>query len=425
MWDWKQRSQDNVSSRYFFFFLFFCEAWLRNSFLSVHLFFLDVRLKISGPTSPQLVTSSWTFWLHFFFILISDSTIKNHSSPQKRRPHFKVQVNMLAARPQETGCVKVAPNHSFVAESLREETPVFADMRPQIRTALLFFLSFAAVASAKLVILTISEQLIKIHERVVLLVLKTVVTAAYALIIRSTDMTGSEQGQGENRRPCVRACARAPVCLNLPILITWGIPQECWIQTRHAINDVQYSQIAVREGSQVFRMVAKSLDPLFCLKFQRLLRFAHQNWIRRTIYGCWCLCQMCAHCTWSNISFFSFLFSFFLLQVWERLDQDEAPPVRHKRIGVNTCERRVLQLPRRRVWIPSSSRCYLSADKCQSNSRAWLPAPWSMRKTAPAELWVVSNRSCHPKGKKTGDESDRWAISHPVQSFGDRNPGAV
>lgn len=104
--------------------------------------------------------------------------------------------------------VKVAPKHSFVAESLSEETPAFAHMRPQTRTALLFFLSFAAVASAKLVILTISEQLIKIHERVVLLVLKTVATAASALISRNTDTTGSEQGQGEKRRPCVRACAR-------------------------------------------------------------------------------------------------------------------------------------------------------------------------------------------------------------------------
>lgn len=100
---------------------------------------------------------------------------------------------------------------------------------------------------------------------------------------------------------------RVCVCFNSPILITWGIPQECWIQTRHAINDVQYSQIAVRVGSQVFRMVAKSLDPLFFLKFQRRLRFAHQNWIRRTIYRFWRLRQMCAHCTWSNISFF-FLF---------------------------------------------------------------------------------------------------------------------
>lgn len=43
-----------------------------------------------------------------------------------------------------------------------------------------------------------------------------------------------------------------------------------------------------------------------------------------------------------------FSLSFFvLLQVCERLDQDEAPPVPHQRIGVNTCERRLLQLPRR------------------------------------------------------------------------------
>lgn len=44
----------------------------------------------------------------------------------------------------------------------------------------------------------------------------------------------------------------------------------------------------------------------------------------------------------------TFLSLFFvLLQVCERLDQDEAPPVPQQRIGVNTCERRLLQLPRR------------------------------------------------------------------------------
>lgn len=59
-------------------------------------------------------------------------------------------------------------------------------------------------------------------------------------------------------------------------------------------------------------MVAKSLDPLLFLKFQRRLKCAHQNWIRRTIYGLWCLRQICAHCTWSSISFFFFLsFAFF------------------------------------------------------------------------------------------------------------------
>lgn len=140
------------------------------------------------------------------------------------------------------------------------------------------------------------------------LVLKTAATAADARITNRTDTNRWQQGQGESRRPCVRACAHV---LHSPILITWGIPLERWIQKRHAINEVQYSQIAVRRGSQVFRMVAKSLDPRFLLKFQRRLKFAPQQWIRRTIYGFWRLRQMCAHCTWSNISFLSFfLFCF-------------------------------------------------------------------------------------------------------------------
>lgn len=104
-----------------------------------------------------------------------------------------------------------------------------------------------------------------------------------------------------------------------------------------------------------------------------------------------------------SFSFFLLLF-FFLLQVWERLDQDEAPLVPHKRIGVNTCERRLLQLPRRSLWIPSYSRCYLSADRCQSNSRARLPAPLWMRRTTPVELWVASNDPVAPKAKRTGEE---------------------
>lgn len=54
------------------------------------------------------------------------------------------------------------------------------------------------------------------------------------------------------------------------------------------------------------------------LKFQRRLRIAHQKWIRRSICWFWRLRQICAHCTWCNILSF-------LLQVRERLDQDEAP----------------------------------------------------------------------------------------------------
>lgn len=50
------------------------------------------------------------------------------------------------------------------------------------------------------------------------------------------------------------------------------------------------------------------------LKFQRRLRMAHQNWIRRNMYGFWCLRQISAHGTWCNIlPVFLFLCLFLLL----------------------------------------------------------------------------------------------------------------
>lgn len=95
----------------------------------------------------------------------------------------------------------------------------------------------------------------------------------------------------------------------------------------------------------------------FLLKFQRRVRIAHQNWIRRGIYGFWCLRQnlIVLGATFSQ-AFFYFCFS----QVSERLDQDEAhSPSQADQL--NTCERRLLQLACRSLCIPSYRRFYLSA----------------------------------------------------------------
>lgn len=96
---------------------------------------------------------------------------------------------------------------------------------------------------------------------------------------------------------------------NLPIRMTWGIPQEYWIQKRQAISEVQYSQIALRGDSQVYRMVAKSRDPL-------LFPFK----IPQTSQNCASKLNMCGnattHCSWCNILpgflFFSSSFLLFL-----------------------------------------------------------------------------------------------------------------
>lgn len=128
----------------------------------------------------------------------------------------------------------------------------------------------------------------------------------------------------------------------------------------------------------------------FFSKFQRRLRTAHQNWIRRSICGFWCLRQICDHCTWCNILLL-LLFVCFLFFV----------PVTHKSESGSiwlkhpspsqadrwyTCERRLLQLACRSLCIPSFHRCYLSIGKYHGNSRARLPAPLWRRRTAPAEL---------------------------------------
>lgn len=184
---------------------------------------------------------------------------------------------MLAARPQESGCVKVAPKHSFIAESLSEETPAFAHMRPQIRTALLFFLSFAAVASATLEILTISEQLIKIHERIVLLVLKT------ARPLRTRSLSAALTRLGRSRvkvKTDGHVCARARThgrVFELTYSDNVGHPAGVLDpnETRHQRGPVFPNRSPGRQPSISHgRKVAGST---FCFKFQRLLRFAHQN----------------------------------------------------------------------------------------------------------------------------------------------------
>lgn len=74
-------------------------------------------------------------------------------------PHFKVQVNLLAAGPEEPG--QVAPEHTVRGDLSFCRR---ASVNPHRS---LIFPSFS-VASAKLEILTISEQLMKTSDRIVL-----------------------------------------------------------------------------------------------------------------------------------------------------------------------------------------------------------------------------------------------------------------
>lgn len=172
---------------------------------------------------------------------------------------------------------------------------------------------------------------------------------------------------------------------NLPILITWGIPQEHWIQTRHATTDVQYSQIALRGDSQVFRMVVKSWDPLF---FQNS-RDDSELLIKTEFDGAYADFGVCVKfaiiilgATFSSLFYLPSCYS----QVWARLGLDVAPPSPSQADRWYTCERRLLHLACRSLCIPSFRRSDLSTDKYHGNSRAWLPAPLWRRRTAPAEL---------------------------------------
>lgn len=125
------------------------------------------------------------------------------------------------------------------------------------------------------------------------------------------------------------------------------------------------------------------------LKFQRRLRIAHQNWIRRSIYGFLCLRQMCAHCTWCNIlpGFFFLSYS----QVWERFDQDEAPsPSQADQIHLRTQAATITLQESLYPLLPPMLSVYWQVPR-QQPSRT--PAPLWKRKTAPAELWVASNDS--------------------------------
>lgn len=68
----------------------------------------------------------------------------------------------------------------------------------------------------------------------------------------------------------------------------------------------------------------------------------------------------------------SLRFFFCYSQVWARLDQVEAPESSQADQWY-TCDRRLLQLACRSLYIPSYRRCYLSTGKYHGNSRVGLP----------------------------------------------------
>lgn len=94
-----------------------------------------------------------------------------------------------------------------------------------------------------------------------------------------------------------------------------------------------------------------------------------------------------------------FFLSFFYSQVWELLDQGEAPSPSQADQWY-TCEPKLLQLACRSLCIPSYRRCSLSIGKYHGNSRAGLPHRCGRRGTAPAELWDASDNSVAPKTEK-------------------------
>lgn len=113
--------------------------------------------------------------------------------------------------------------------------------------------------------------------------------------------------------------------------------------------------------------------------------------------------------------FFSFLF-FVQLQVWERLDQDEAPPIPHKRICVNTCGRRLLQLPRRSLWISSYSRCYLSVTSARATAEPDFPrlCEWAaLRLRNFGSPWTILSPE---KQKEAGDGNETTVGRFQTQS---------
>lgn len=71
--------------------------------------------------------------------------------------------------------------------------------------------------------------------------------------------------------------------------MTWGIPQEYWIQKRHRMADVQYSKIELRADNQVFRMIVKSWDPLF--KIPKTLQCCSSNLNSTESYVGLCVCD--------------------------------------------------------------------------------------------------------------------------------------
>lgn len=126
------------------------------------------------------------------------------------------------------------------------------------------------------------------------------------------------------------------------------------------------------------------------LKFQRRVKIAHQNWIRRSIYGFWSLRQISAHCTWCNI-LPGFLFFLFLTSLkatrsgWSRqsLTGRSAKHLRTQAATISLQESLYPLLP------TMLSVCWQVPRQQPSRT----PTPLLKRRTAPAELWVVSDDS--------------------------------
>lgn len=75
-------------------------------------------------------------------------------------------------------------------------------------------------------------------------------------------------------------CALIIIWTGLPIRMTWGIPQQHWIQKRGKTSAVQYSKSTLRGDNQVFLMIVKLWRSTFFLRFQRRFKIAHQICIR-------------------------------------------------------------------------------------------------------------------------------------------------
>lgn len=136
--------------------------------------------------------------------------------------------------------------------------------------------------------------------------------------------------------------------------MTWGIPQEYWIQKRHRMADVQYSKIELRADNQVFRMIVKSWDPLF--KIPKTLQCCSSNLNSTESYVGLCVCDKCA-----LIVLGATFSQFFHSQYFGRLFKI-IPQFHTQADQCYTCECWLLQLACTSLYpFPSYRWCYLSA----------------------------------------------------------------